>query len=101
MRTRSATTSMSSIKRTWTRCVVRIKLKHPLAFNLEGDAVRIPRNAWAWRVRRVENGSLAHRRGGQCTIVRAADGGPLHMALGSSLADLSAQLACRGLYRLD
>jgi hypothetical protein len=33
--------------------------------------------------------------------VRAADGGPLHMALGSSLADLSAQLAYRGLYRLD
>ena len=78
-----------------------INLKYPLAFNLDGAPVRIPPNAWAWRVRRVEKGSLAHRRGGECKIVKGADGGPLYMRLDSALAELIADVACGGLYRLD
>jgi hypothetical protein len=80
---------------------VSVKLKYPLAFNLDGEPVRIPSNAWAWRVRRVENGSLAHRRGGACKIVKAADGSPLYVSFESTLADLSADVAHGGLYRLD
>ncbi len=78
-----------------------IKLKYPLAFNLDGDPVRIPPKAWAWRVRRVENGSLAHRRGGECKIVKGADGSPLYIALDSAVACLSACVSRGGLYRLD
>ena len=78
-----------------------IKLKNPLAFDLDGEPVRIPLNAWAWRVRRVENGSLAHRRGGECKVVKGADGSPLYLSLDNTLAHLSALVACGGLYRLD
>jgi hypothetical protein len=80
---------------------VSIKLKYPLAFNVDGDPVRIPSNAWAWRVRRVENGSLAHCRGGECKVVKMADGSPLYLSLENTMADLSAYVACGGLYRLD
>src|SRR5262249_46588472 len=83
------------------RCVVSIKLKYPLAFNLDGEPVRIPPKAWAWRVRRVENGSLLHRRGGECKIVKGDDGSPLYIALDSAVAGLIACVSRGGLYRLD
>jgi hypothetical protein len=80
---------------------VSIKLRYPLAFNLDGAPVRIPPNAWAWRVRRVENGSLAHRRGGECKLVKGADGSPLYIRLDSPIDRLIADVTCGGLYRLD
>ena len=78
-----------------------IKLKYPLAFNLDGAPVRTPPSAWAWRVRRVENGSLAHRRGAECKLVKGADGSPLYSRLDSAVAQLIADVAHGGLYRLD
>jgi hypothetical protein len=80
---------------------VSIKLKYPLAFNLDGEEVRIPSNARAWRVRRIENGSLAYRRGGECNVVNGPDGGPLYVSLGRPIGSLSAYLVRGGLYRLD
>lgn len=78
-----------------------LPLKHPLAFGATREPIRLPPEAFGWRVRFVPQGSLASGRGGVPEVVNGPDGSPLYLRSTDALGELHKAVARDGLYRLD